>query len=169
MAVITETNFNKMPGPLVISRLVKAAQNDLVVFPFKGVIPLATSLGAGGVETVAYETLVVDNADGPAYDDESLTIDYDGAAAGTRIAPYYVKTSSGEIIEVAEDSGEAGASGSLTVKKRGCFGTTPSATGLANDAAVYVLQTLTLTSESTGLVEIVYLPFPDDPGVRLYG
>jgi len=167
-AVITETNFNKLPGYLVISRAVKATQNDLVVFPFKGVIPVATLLGAGGVETVAYETLTVNN-DGDAYDDETLTIAYDGAAAGTRAAPYYVKTTSGEIIEIGADSGEAGATGTLTVKKRGCFGTTPSATGLANNGVLSVLQTLVLTSETLGLVDIVSIPLPDDPGVRLYG
>ncbi len=168
-AAIEETNFNKLPGYLVISRAAKAVQYDWIVLPFKGVLPLMATLATGAAEPFTYATLTVDNGGTP-YDEKSLSIVYDGATAGTRTAKdYYIRTSSGEILLVGEDSAPGGAAGTLTIKQRGCLGTTPSATGLANGDTLYILQTLTLTAATTGIVDLVYIPLPDDPAVNLYG
>ncbi len=167
-AAIAETNFNKLPGYLVISRLVKATQHDWIVLPFKGVLPLKATLATGGEETLTHKTLTVKNTE-TAYDAATTSIAYDGATAASRTATdYYVRSSSGEILLVGADDGAATTEGTLTIKKRGCFGTTAAATGLANDNTLYILQTLTLTGETTGIVDLVYMPLPDDPGVKLY-
>lgn len=168
MAIIEATSFNKLPGYLVISRVTKTAQNDGVVLPFPGVLPLKAALATGGAETIVYQTLAVNNL-ATAYDDETREIAYDTGTGGARAAGgFYVKTSSGEILLVSSDSGAAGTEGTLTIAKRGCFGTTPSATGLANDDVLYVLSSLKLTGEGTGGVDLVYLSLPEDPSVLLY-
>lgn len=158
-----------LPRPgLVVARVTKAAANDWTVLPHPGVIPLAATLPTGAAETVAYATLAVNNK-ATAYDAETTTIAYDTGAAGTRPAGgYYVQTTSGEILYVEDDDGRAGATGELTVR-RGCLGTAASATGLADDAVLYVLSTLKMTgADSTGVVRITYIPLPEDPGVDLY-
>lgn len=167
MAIKAETNFSDLSGISVIARVVKAAQNDVIVLPYPGVIPLAAVLPTGGAETTTYPTLTVNNS-GDAYDGDSATIAYDGATASTRPSGgYYVLTASGEILFVTADSGYDGAAGNLTVR-RGCLGTTASGTGLADGNTLYVLCGLTLASATTGPVTVVYKALPEDPGVGLF-
>jgi len=166
-AALTETNFKDLSGITVIARAVKVTQNDWIVLPGPGVIPLAAVLLTGGAETLAYPTLTVNNT-GTAYDTDDTTIAYDGATALTRASGgFYVMTSSGEILYVTADSGYDGAAGNLTVR-RGCLGTTASATGLADGNTLYVLSSLTLASATTGPVTVVYKTMPEDPGVDLF-
>ena len=160
----TETNFLLPSAGLVVARVAKAEQNDWIVLPYAGVIPLHVTLATGADETVAYPTLAINNA-GTAYDAATTEIAYDTATAGQRPSGggYYLQTSSGEIIYVEDDDGT-----NLTIR-RGCLGTTASGTGLADDAALYILCSLVLNKASTtGVVTVTYLPMPEDPGVALY-
>ncbi len=168
MAILTETNHISLAGVTVLARAVKAAQNDIVVFPYPGVTILQTTLATGAVEAATRPVLIVNNKE-TAYDADTTTIAYDGATASSRPASgYYARTSSGEILYVEADSGSAGTSGNLTVR-RGCLGTTPSATGLADDNTLYILCSATLsTTDTTGIVDITYLPLPEDPGAPIY-
>jgi len=168
MAILTETNHISLAGVTVLARAVKAAQNDVVVFPYPGVTILQATLATGAVEAATRPVLVVNNT-ATAYDAATTTIAYDGATASTRPASgYYAMTSSGEILYVEADSGAAAASGNLTVR-RGCLGTTPSAIGIADDNTLYVLCSVTLsTADTTGIVNVTYLPLPEDPGAVIY-
>jgi hypothetical protein len=143
-------SFTKYPGVLVLN-----AQ----------VFTIANNATTNVTETITYGVGKVNNT-GTAYTATSTSIVYDGAAA-TRIAPYFIMTASGEIIKVIADSGKATTGGTMTVQ-RGCYGTTASATGLADNDPIYFMNQLLLGSTSVGLVTMLIFPLPQDAGVPLF-
>jgi len=167
MAILTETVFSNKAESRTAGRVVKTALNDIIVFGVPGIQDFKASLYTGAAEAGTYPTLTVDNEDG-VYTAESTTIAYDGATADSRpIGGYYVLSTSGEILFVYSDSGSDGAAGNLTVR-RGCLGTTASATGVDNNDVLYVLCSVTLTANTTGIVNFSYYELPSDPGVDYY-
>lgn len=172
-AEITEKKFQRMPGLDIIAKVKQAEQYDWVILEeYKGVSLLSARLIAGGAATVVRGQLAVNNAS-TAYTATSAAIVYDlvGITSNTGInrsaQNFYVQTASGEIIEVYDGDSESSGD-TLTVIKRGCFGTTASATGLANDNILYVLNTFLLGDNQTGPIELIVKPLPNDPGVNLF-
>ena len=109
------------------------------------------TVAANVAETFTYGAMTVNNS-GTAYSATSTTIVV-GTAVGTRKVPYYVKTGSGEIMEVTADSAPTTTAGSLTVV-RGVLGTTASATGLAHTNVLAVLNQIILGSSTVGVTDI---------------
>lgn len=174
MAEMTEKKFNRMPGIDVIAKVPQAAQYDSVVFTeFKGVSLLSARLIAGGAATVVRGQIAVNNT-GTAYTATTTAIVYDedGITSNTGVnrsaENFYIQTASGEIIEVYDATSEASA-GTLQVIKRGCFGTTPSATGIANNDILYLLNAFALMDNQTSPIEMLIKPYPNDPEVNLFG
>lgn len=167
MAELTETISTLLTGSaLRIMKIKQAAQYDYVILPFKGVWQMAGRLNTGALATILRGTLTVNNT-GTAYTATSTLIAYDGASYNRSTGSFYLESASGEIIEV-KDSAPTGASGSLTVLKRGCFGTTPSATGLANDNTLYVMNNLVLGDNQTGAVTVSFLEMPENNNIQLF-
>ena len=167
MAILTETVFSNKAESRTSGRVLKAAKDDIIVFGVPGIQDFRATLYTGAAEAGTYPTLTVNNG-GVAYTAESTTIAYDGATANSRpTGGYYVLSTSGEILFVYADSGAADVAGNLTVR-RGCLGTTASATGLANNDVLYVLCSVTLSTNSTGIVNFSYYELPSDPGVDYY-
>ena len=149
----------------------KVTQNDwlnlskagLYIKGIAGAILNTCSNSANVAETWTYGTLTINNS-GTAYTATDTTIVVGSGLYGTgtnpRVVPYYIRAGSGEILEVTADSLPLTAAGTLTVR-RGCLGTTASATGLAHTNVVHVLNQIILTSSTVGPVQGVIFPMPD--------
>jgi hypothetical protein len=156
-----------------VVKVAKTTQSDWLSFTkYPGVIILnahvftvANNATTNGVETVTYGVGKVNNGS-TAYTATTTTVAFDGAVA-TRIVPCYVLTASGEIMYVTADSGTTSTSGNLTVR-RGCLGTTASATGLADNDPLYFLNQIYLGGSSVGLDFIFVMPLPQDPGTPMF-
>jgi hypothetical protein len=147
-------------------KIKQATQYDYVILPFKGIWQIAGRLNTGALATILRGTLTVNNT-GTAYTATTTTIAYDGASYNRSTGSFYLESASGEILEVI-DSAPAGASGTLTVIKRGCFGTTPSGTGLANDNTLYVMNNMVLGDSQTGAVTVSFLEMPENNAINLF-
>src|SRR5512137_1182017 len=124
-AEITPKYFPLQGVMPIVGRFTKATTADWIVLPYPGVFNLKGTLYTGADEaTLTYGTATVDNKS-TAYGTTDTTIHVDGATI-TRQAPYYVQSSSGEIMLVINDGDTDGAEADLKVI-RGCLGTTPSA------------------------------------------
>lgn len=154
-------------------KVLKVTQADWFYVPnVRGVILPGSVAGCSSanatvnfVDTIVYGTLVINNT-GTAYTATSTTLVVDGGQADatyTRAVPYYLKTGSGEIMEVIADSTPAAATSSLTVR-RGCLGTTASATGLADNDNMSVMNCIVLTGSGVGNVTMLVFEMPEDPG-----
>lgn len=174
VAEITEKKFQRMPGMDVIAKVHQATQYDWVIFDeYKGVTLLSAKLIAGGEASLVRGQIAVNNG-GTAYTAATTSIAYDlvGVSSNTGInrpsgKSFYVQTISGEIIEVY-DATSSDSNGTLQVQKRGCFGTTASATGIANNDILYVLNTFLLGDNQTSPIEVLVKPYPNDPNVKLF-
>lgn len=171
---ITEKKFQRMPGMDVIAKVKQAEQYDWVILnEYKGVSLIAARLIAGGAATVVRGQLAVNNGS-TAYTATTMSIAYDivGVTSNTGInrssENFYVQTVSGEIMEVYDATSES-STGTLIVIKRGCFGTTPSATGIADNNILYVLNSFMLGDSQTSPIELQIKPLPNDPAVNLFG
>jgi hypothetical protein len=149
-----------------IAKIKQVTQYDWAILPHKGVWKIEGSLNTGADATLTRPTLTVNNK-GTAYTATSTSIAYDGGTVTRSATSFYIETASGEIIEVI-DSAPAGADGTLTVKKRGCFGTTASATGIADENTLYVTNVVVLGDNQTGAVTILFRPMPEDPNTPLF-
>ena len=156
-----------------VIKLSKAADNDTfsltkyagVILIGKHVFTVANNATTNNDEYVSYGVGKVNNTS-TAYTATSTSIVYDGAAA-TRIIPGYVLTASGEIMYVIADTGKATTGGTMTVR-RGCLGTTASATGLADNDPLYFLNQIVMTDAAVGIEFLLVFPLPNDPGVPLF-
>jgi len=171
-AAITETMFGIANPFLFVCRTIAAEQHDWVIptdksgANWKGCFVQSARSLTGAVASVLYGTLTVNNKGDP-YAATTMSIAYDTASKNRSATSFYVATTSGEILEVV-DSAPTGASGTLTVLKRGCFGTTASLTGLADDAVLYVLNILLLEDASVSPTILLLAPMPADNGVKLF-
>jgi len=170
---VTEKKFQRMPGMDVIAKVTPAEQYDWVIFKeYKGITLLTSRLIAGGAAGAVRGQLAVNNGS-TAYTATTMAIAYDivGVTANTGVPrsdqSFYVETVSGEILEVFDATSDT-STGTLTVIRRGCFGTTPSATGIADNNILYVLNNLVVTDSQTSPIEMLIKPLPNDPEVRLF-
>ena len=169
----TKYDFQVMHLVPNILKVAKVTQADWVIYTkYKGVIPfcafnmsLTNNSGVCAVEAPIYGQMKVNNT-GTAYTATSTSIVTDVAPI-TRKDPYYVFTQGGEIIEVTTDATPGTAVGTLTVK-RGCLGTTASATGLADNDILYIMNMINLSASTLGQTLMMVYPLPNDPGVPLF-
>ena len=166
-AEITEKKFALMHlVPLVIKAQRVTAGDWIVVDGYKGVVPLmgigqsvAVSLQEAGF---TYGVMTIT----PTCTTTTTSIAVTSATA-TRVPPYYLLTAGGEIVEVISETTPTAATSTLTVR-RGCLGTTASATGLAGTNVVGIMNILILGSNNVGPDMIMALPLPNDPGAALF-
>jgi hypothetical protein len=165
-AKITGTYPSAVPGPVRTVRITKVTQNDWVLLPDPGGFIVASRNYNGTPETLSNKK--VDAVHDTSYAATDTAIVYDGAAANTRSAGgfYILNATSGEIMYVSNDSGYTTTTGTMTVR-RGCLGT--AAAAIANNAELYILNSWVLGSATTGPTELVYIPLPADPAVKIYG
>ncbi|GEM_PF-2488617 len=157
----------------IVFKVQKATQHDWInlsksgnlIKGVVGVVANTTPVGAAAnvAETITYGPCDIDNA-GTAYTATTTSIVVDGMLYGTgtnpRICPYYLLTGGGEILEVIADSLPLTAAGTLTVR-RGCLGTTATATGLAQNDRCSILNQIVLTSSTVGFTIGRALPLPE--------
>jgi len=175
-AIVPKTFRLEHLVPILI-RLQKVTQADWInLTGIKGVIlpsgPGITSSAnatANAVDTFAYGNIVINNG-GVAYTATTTSLAVDGALADattTRQVPYYLKTGSGEIMEVIGDSTPEAADGTLTVR-RGCLGTTASATGLANNDNMTIMNQIVMAGAVVGNETLMVFELPNDAGAKIF-
>jgi hypothetical protein len=167
-ANITKTVFNYNGEIPVVFSFTKVTQADWTVFgDYPGVINCRGTLYTGADEaTLTYGTAAINNS-GTAYTATSTSIVV-GTAIITRVPPYYVLTTSGEIMMVLSETAADNAASTWTVK-RACLGTTASATGVAHTNTVYILNIVIWGAATTGTVIGKFTPMPEQPSASLFG
>jgi hypothetical protein len=164
---LTEKKFAVMHLVPQVIKAQRATAGDWIVMDgFKGVIPL---MGIGQSIAVSlqeasftYGVMTIT----PTCTTTTTSIAVTSATA-TRVPPYYLLTAGGEIVEVISETTPAAATSTLTVR-RGCLGTTASATGLAASNVVGIMNILFLGSNNVGPEMIMVLPLPNDPGAGIF-
>jgi len=171
--ITTKYDLNLMHLAMDVVLVAKAAQGDYFsTTKYPGVVPInATTMTivnntvSSVNDTVTYLGAKVNNA-GTAYSATSTSIVIDTVVA-TRLPPYYVLTASGEIMYVDVDSAPTTTAATLTVR-RGCLGTTASATGLADNDPLYILNQIAMDSSSVGKEIILVYALPNDPRTPVF-
>jgi hypothetical protein len=90
-----------------------------------------------------------------------------GTATVTRVAPFYVMTAGGEVMEVIEDSAPTNATSTWTVK-RGCLGTTATTVGVAATNIVYILNIIVSPANCLGNTVITGIPLPNESKAQFF-
>lgn len=166
---ILPKEFNTQHIMPEIIKVQKVTQSDWINLGVKGVVDFrahTTPVGAAAnvEETWTFGPGDIDNG-GTAYTATTTSIVVDGMLYGTgtnpRLPPYYIITGGGEVIEVLADSLPLTAAGTLTIR-RGCLGTTATATGLANNDRFSILNQIVLTSSTVGFTLGQAFPLPQD-------
>ena len=85
----------------------------------------------------------------------------------SRVPPFYVLTAGGEIMEVLSETDSTNANSTWTVR-RGCLGTTASATGLAATNLVGIMNIIFMGANNVGPNLIVALPLSQDARVQMF-
>jgi hypothetical protein len=161
-----ETKFSVMHlVPIVISAARTTAADWIVIDTEKGVIPLqgiGQSIAVSLADTFTWGTATITPTATATTTEIAVTL-------GTviRTPPYYVITAGGEIMEVLSETAPTNANSTWTVR-RGCLGTTASATGLAATNLVGIMNIVFLNANNVGPDLIIALPLPKDAGVRLF-
>ncbi len=170
-AQITPVSWSVFHGVTRALRLNKVTQNDWIFLPDTGTTNPVIQNYAGTVGTFTFGTGVIYNAS-TAYTATTSSIYVTNLPngiynSGVYRTPFYVETTSGEIIQVVKNAADTASSATWTVI-RGALGTTASATGLALGNTVYVKNILTLTDAGTGYTYVTYVPLPEDPNVDMF-
>jgi len=166
----TKVDFQLMHLVPDILMVTKATQSDWVNLSYPGVIVLNgavfTSIAdtvTNALETITYGTM----KSTAAYATVTATSIVIDSASITRLLPYYIfNGTTGEMMLVTADTAPGSAGATLTIK-RGCLGTT--AVAIADNAPLYVMNQIFLGNAAVGKVMMVVLPFPANPGVKLFG
>ena len=169
MTIVNGTTAATIAGyPIKTCVAAKAAQNDTVLLPAPGGIPISVMVVNNGSAASAEEygwklnTVCAAEPSAGTFTATDTAIEYDGATASTRPSGGYfvMNATTGEVMFVSADSGYDGTSGTLTVI-RGCLGTTAST--IANNEYLAILGSLYLPINLAGKAVIVYLELPQDP------
>lgn len=167
-AELTEVSYNAQPVIPIMIRVTRAAAGDWIVLSgVKGVIPtgsMGTSIAAS-LQEIAFTYGVATITPTCTATTTSIAVTL---GTITRVPPYYVATAGGEIMEVVSETLPAAAGSTWTVR-RGCLGTTASATGLAATNVVSILNILFLGGNNVGNDMIIAYPLPEDPGSSGFG
>jgi len=168
---ILPKEFNTQHVMPILIKVQKVTQHDWInLANCKGVADFRAHTTPVGVAANVEETWLygpgdVDHASGTAYDATTTSIVvngmYYGTGANPRLPPYYILTGGGEVIEVLADSLPLTAAGTLTIR-RGCLGTTATATGLADNDRFAILNQIVLTSSTVGFTLGHAFPLPQD-------
>jgi hypothetical protein len=148
---------------LVKAQCTTAGGDWVVLDTVKGVIPLTgmcMDAAASAEEIPTWGVARVDNG-GVAYGTTDTSLVFDECTITRTGKPFYLITAGGEIIEVLVDATPTTAVGTFTVK-RGCLGTTASATGLANNNYVGIMNMLFLGGALAGPHIISCFALPND-------
>ena len=147
----------------------KATQSDWVNLTYPGVIVLNAFVLTSVADTVnnALETITYGTMKSTAaYATVTTTSIVVDNGSITRLPPYYILNgTTGEVMMVLADSAPGSAGATLTVK-RGCLGTT--ATAIADNAPLYVMNQIFLGNASVGKVMMLVLTLPSTPDALLY-
>ena len=161
-----ETKFNTMHlVPLMIKAQRAAAGDWIVINGYKGVIPLqgiGQSTAVSLADTFTYGTATITPTATATITSIAVTL-----GTVTRVTPFYVLTAGGEILEVVSETDSTNANSTWTCR-RGCLGTTASATGLAATNLVGIMNIVFLGANNVGPDMIVALPLPQDSGVQMF-
>jgi len=167
VAEIVETKWNQMHLVPILVKAQRAAANDWVVIDgFKGVIPL-NGLGqsiAASLQETLFRYGVATITPTATATDTSIAVTL---ATITRVPPFYVLTGGGEIMEVTSETDSTNANSTWTVR-RGCLGTTATATGVAATNIVGIMNILFLGANNVGPDMMVLLPLPNDARVQMF-
>jgi hypothetical protein len=165
----TKVDFQLMHLVPDILMVTKTAQSDWVNLNYPGVIVLNGAVFTSVADTVtnALETITYGSVKSTAaYATVTTTSIVVDSGSITRLLPYYIfNGTTGEMMLVTADSAPGSAGATLTVK-RGCLGTT--ATAIADNAPLYVMNQIFLGNASVGKVMLVVLPLPRNPGAKLF-
>lgn len=161
-----ETKFNIMHLVPIMTKAQRAAAGDWIVYDGeKGVIPLqgiGQSIAVSLADTFTYGTATITPTATATTTSIAVTL-----GTITRTPPYYVLTAGGEILEVVSETAANNANSTWTVR-RGCLGTTASATGLAATNLVGIMNIVFLGANNVGPDMIVAIPLPKDAGTQLF-
>lgn len=169
-ADLTTKVDNTLQGLVLDTVMVtKSAQSDWVNLTYPGVFVLNacvfTSIAdtvTNSIDTITYGS-VKSTAAYATVTTTSIVVD---SGSITRLPPYYIfNGTTGEFMLVLADSAPGSAGATLTVK-RGCLGTT--ATAIADNAPLYVMNQIFLGSSNVGKVILTVLSFPSTPDALLY-
>ena len=166
----TKVDFQLMHLVPDVVMVTKVTQSDWINFKYPGVLVMNqgavfTSIAdtvTNSAETLTYGTM---KANGAVAATTTTSVVYDSASI-TRLLPYYIfNATTGEFMYVTADTAVGSAAGTLTVR-RGVLGTT--ATAIADNAPLYVMNQVFLGSANVGKVLLLVLPLPRDPGVKMF-
>lgn len=150
--------------PIIVKATCPDAGGDWVVLDgYKGVIPLTgmcLSVLTSAEEIPTWGVARIDNG-GVAYDATTTSIVCDECTITRTGSAFYLITAGGEIMEVLSDATPGTAVGTFTVR-RGCLGTTASATGLANNNYLGIMNMVFMGGALAGCHIFVCLPLPND-------
>lgn len=163
---IVEVKWNQQHIMPIYIRAMRAAAGDWIVLDgFKGVIPLqgmGQSIAVSLQDTFTYGTATITPTCTTTTTSIAVTL-----GTITRTPPYYVLTAGGEIMEVLSETAANNANSTWTVR-RGCLGTTASATGLATTNLVGIMNIVFMGANNVGPNMIIALPLPQDAGTRMF-
>jgi hypothetical protein len=166
VAEIAETKWNQQHVmPIFIKAQRVTAGDWIVVNGFKGVLPLqgiGQSTAVSLSDTFTYGVATITPTCTTTTTSIAVTL-----GTVTRVPPFYVLTAGGEILEVTSET-DSTAAGSTWTCRRGCLGTTASATGLAATNIVAILNIVFMGANNVGPNLIVALPLPNDARAQLF-
>jgi hypothetical protein len=153
-------------SPIVIS-VVKAATSDWITLnDYKGFLITGVhsfSIAANTADHIPTYGVATITATETATSTEVVV----GTATVTRVVPFYVMTQAGEVLEVISETDSTNATSTWTVR-RGCLGTTASATGLAATNVVAILNMVFLPVNTLGNTVITGIPLPNEPEAAFF-
>lgn len=165
-AEITPKYWNDVHAFPVKGRFTQAAASDWIVLPYPGAKNIKATTYEGTEETsFTYGTAAINNS-GTAYTATTTSIVV-GTGKITRQVPYYIQTTSGELIYVYSETAAGNAASTLSVI-RGCLGTTASATGLAHTNTVYIQNIIIFGTATVGVVDFEFTPLPYEYRAKMY-
>lgn len=167
-ALITEVKTAAQHAIPVWVLAQRAAAGDWIVLDgYKGVLPLG-AIGQSIAASLADDIPTWGVATVTPTCTATTTSFAVGTATVTRVPPYYVVTAGGEILEVISETAADNATSTWTVR-RGCLGTTASATGLAATNVVGIMNILFMPANNVGPNIMLVQPLPNDPAARIFG
>lgn len=156
MATISGANFCQIVGyPENFVVASKAAQNDYLLFYADPMVLIQNAYtDAGGVETFVHAPITVASMTAL-----ETSITYSAGTGIPRLEGDYFLKIEHEIVHVKGDTGNTGATGTLTVV-RGALGTTAAAHFSGSTGTAYIQNAIKLTGANTGDVKILYKGIP---------
>ena len=162
-----ETAMQNYHVPHMVVSLIKAATSDWITLDnYKGMLVTSVhgfSIAANLRDHVPTYGVATITATETATSTEIVV----GTATVTRVVPFYVMTAGGEVMEVISETDSTNATSTWTVR-RGCLGTTATATGLAATNVVAILNMLILPANCLGNTVITGIPLPNEPRAQFF-